>query len=156
LTLSPFIKIEDLNHLSTLAVADKLGNEITRGLKAVPSDRDSFPNQHGKAKRIHPIPPRNLVPPTNVAEVGPDIAELIACETQRLSCKLIMIPSESDAADSALQAQGSVFQNIYAEGCPDLRPGRKPHPPDKNRLDLYYHPLMGFDCPSRARSACLP
>ncbi len=35
--------------------------------------------------------------------------------------------------------------------------GRKPHLPDNRpRPDLDYHPLMGFDCPPRAFSTCLP
>ena len=55
----------------------------------------------------------------DLADVDPDVAELIACETERQTRKLIMIPSESDAADAVLQAQGSVFQNVYAEGYPD-------------------------------------
>jgi len=55
----------------------------------------------------------------DLAGIDPDIAELIACETERQTRKLIMIPSESDAAAAVLQAQGSVFQNVYAEGYPD-------------------------------------
>jgi glycine hydroxymethyltransferase len=55
----------------------------------------------------------------NLAEIDPDVAELIACEAERQTRKLIMIPSESDAADAVLEAQGSVFQNVYAEGYPD-------------------------------------
>ncbi len=54
-----------------------------------------------------------------LAELDPDVAELIACEAERQTRKLIMIPSESDAAPAVLEAQGSVFQNIYAEGYPD-------------------------------------
>jgi glycine hydroxymethyltransferase len=51
--------------------------------------------------------------------IDPDVAELIACEAERQTRKLIMIPSESDAAEAVLEAQGSVFQNVYAEGYPD-------------------------------------
>jgi glycine hydroxymethyltransferase len=54
-----------------------------------------------------------------LAEIDPAVAELIACEAERQTRKLIMIPSESDAADAVLEAQGSVFQNVYAEGYPD-------------------------------------
>ena len=55
----------------------------------------------------------------NLADMDPDVAELIACEAERQTRKLIMIPSESDAAQAVLEAQGSVFQNVYAEGYPD-------------------------------------
>ncbi len=55
----------------------------------------------------------------DLAEIDSDVAALIACETERQTRKLIMIPSESDAAEAVLQAQGSVFQNVYAEGYPD-------------------------------------
>jgi len=55
----------------------------------------------------------------NLESIDPDVAELIACESERQHRKLIMIPSESDAADAVLEAQGSVFQNVYAEGYPD-------------------------------------
>src|SRR5512137_2318763 len=55
----------------------------------------------------------------NLAEIDPDVAELITYETERQARKLIMIPSESDAAPAVMEAQGSVFQNIYAEGYPD-------------------------------------
>ncbi len=54
----------------------------------------------------------------NLADMDPDVAELIACEAERQTRKLIMIPSESDAAQAVLEAQGSVFQNVYAEGYP--------------------------------------
>jgi glycine hydroxymethyltransferase len=55
----------------------------------------------------------------DLSEIDPDVAELIACETERQTRKLIMIPSESDSAQAVLQAEGSVFQNVYAEGYPD-------------------------------------
>lgn len=57
----------------------------------------------------------------DLKDIDADVAELIACEAERQTRKLIMIPSESDAADAVLQAEGSVFQNIYAEGYPDPR-----------------------------------
>ena len=55
----------------------------------------------------------------DLVEIDPDVAVLIACEAERQTRKLIMIPSESDAAEAVLEAQGSVFQNVYAEGYPD-------------------------------------
>ncbi len=57
----------------------------------------------------------------DLVQMDPDVAELIACEAERQTRKLIMIPSESDAAEAVLEAEGSVFQNIYAEGYPDPR-----------------------------------
>ena len=57
--------------------------------------------------------------PGDLDQLDPDVAELISCEAERQARKLIMIPSESDAAGAVLEAQGSVFQNVYAEGYPD-------------------------------------
>ena len=45
----------------------------------------------------------------NLAEIDPDVAELIACEAERQTRKLIMIPSESDAADGRA---GSARQRV--------------------------------------------
>ncbi|MBN1890131.1 MAG: glycine cleavage system aminomethyltransferase GcvT [Thermoflexales bacterium] len=56
-----------------------------------------------------------------LSELDPQTAELIACEAERQVRKLIMIPSESMAPQAVLQAEGSVFQNIYAEGYPPPR-----------------------------------
>jgi glycine hydroxymethyltransferase len=55
----------------------------------------------------------------SLAEIDPDVNQLIHFEQQRQQRKLIMIPSESEAPASIREALGSVFQNIYAEGYPD-------------------------------------
>jgi glycine hydroxymethyltransferase len=55
----------------------------------------------------------------SLGEIDPDVDELIKFEKERQQRKLIMIPSESQAPDAVLEALGSVFQNIYAEGYPD-------------------------------------
>jgi glycine hydroxymethyltransferase len=57
----------------------------------------------------------------DLAEVDPDVADLIAFEEERQARKLIMIPSESYCPKPVRQALGSVFNNIYAEGYPRLQ-----------------------------------
>jgi glycine hydroxymethyltransferase len=54
----------------------------------------------------------------DLATLDPAIAELIQHEHARQFAKLIMIPSESTAPAAVLQAEGSVLQNLYAEGYP--------------------------------------
>ncbi len=53
-----------------------------------------------------------------LAEIDPDVAELIQHEHARQLDKLVMIASESYVPASVREAEGSVFQNIYAEGYP--------------------------------------
>lgn len=53
-----------------------------------------------------------------LAEVDPEIATLIRLEHARQLDKLIMIASESYVPAAVREAEGSVFQNIYAEGYP--------------------------------------
>src|SRR5688572_24253273 len=53
-----------------------------------------------------------------LAELDPDVAELIRHETARQARTLIMIPSESTIPQAVREAVGSAFQNIYAEGYP--------------------------------------
>ncbi len=62
----------------------------------------------------------------DIAELAPDVAQLIEREAERQARKLIMIPSESYAPLAVRQALGSVFQNVYAEGYPPLRATREP------------------------------
>jgi glycine hydroxymethyltransferase len=54
----------------------------------------------------------------DLAELDPDVAELIRHETARQQRKLIMIPSESTIPQAVQEAVGSPFMNIYAEGYP--------------------------------------
>lgn len=58
-----------------------------------------------------------------LAEVDPAVAELIQHEQARQFGKLMMIPSSSAAPHAVLEAVGSVFHNLYAEGYPhpDMR-----------------------------------
>ncbi len=55
----------------------------------------------------------------SLADVDPDVFELIQIEAERQVRKLILIPSESSAPASVRESLGSVFQNLYAEGYPD-------------------------------------
>ena len=63
----------------------------------------------------------DLVFGKDLAEVDPDVADLIAFEEERQARKLIMIPSESYCPKPVREALGSVFNNIYAEGYPRLQ-----------------------------------
>jgi glycine hydroxymethyltransferase len=54
----------------------------------------------------------------SLAEVDPAIAELIRHEHAHQFSNLIMIASESTAPAAVLEAEGSVLQNLYAEGYP--------------------------------------
>jgi glycine hydroxymethyltransferase len=56
-----------------------------------------------------------------LAEVDPDIAELLDNELRRQRDTLEMIASENFAPRSVLQLQGSVLTNKYAEGLPGRR-----------------------------------
>jgi len=63
----------------------------------------------------------DLVFGKDLAEVDPDVADLIAFEEERQARKLILIPSESYCPKPVREALGSVFNNIYAEGYPRLQ-----------------------------------
>ncbi len=70
----------------------------------------------------------------DLATIDPAIAELIQHEHARQFSKLIMIASESSAPAAVLEAEGSVLQNLYAEGYPH---------PDAHGLDE--HGLLDYD-----------
>ncbi len=53
-----------------------------------------------------------------LAELDPDVSELIRHETARQARTLIMIPSESTVPEAVREALMSSFHNIYAEGYP--------------------------------------
>jgi glycine hydroxymethyltransferase len=53
-----------------------------------------------------------------LADIDPDVAGLIGHEHARQLDKLVMIASESYVPAAVREAEGSVFQNIYAEGYP--------------------------------------
>ncbi|GAB5897977.1 serine hydroxymethyltransferase [Mycolicibacterium mageritense] len=57
----------------------------------------------------------------SLADVDPDIAELLDKELGRQRDTLEMIASENFAPRSVLQAQGSILTNKYAEGLPGRR-----------------------------------
>ena len=56
-----------------------------------------------------------------LAEVDPEIAEVVARELERQQRTLEMIASENFAPVAVLEAQGSVLNNKYAEGYPGKR-----------------------------------
>src|SRR5258708_24198804 len=56
-----------------------------------------------------------------LAEVDPDIAELLGKELGRQRDTLEMIASENFVPRAVLEAQGSVLTNKYAEGYPGRR-----------------------------------
>lgn len=55
----------------------------------------------------------------SLGELDPELAELADLEAERQFRKLILIPSESTAPLAVLEALGTAFHNIYAEGYPD-------------------------------------
>ncbi|MFQ5615363.1 MAG: glycine cleavage system aminomethyltransferase GcvT [Anaerolineales bacterium] len=57
----------------------------------------------------------------DLEEIDPFVADLIALEAGQQIRKLILIPSVSAAPNPVLQALGSVFQNVCAEGLPSAR-----------------------------------
>jgi glycine hydroxymethyltransferase len=56
-----------------------------------------------------------------LAQVDPEMADVLADELERQRNTLVMIPSENYAAKAVLAAQGSVLTNKYAEGYPGAR-----------------------------------
>jgi glycine hydroxymethyltransferase len=56
-----------------------------------------------------------------LAEVDPDIAEILRAEARREATGLELIPSENLVSEAVLEAMGSVFTNKYAEGYPGKR-----------------------------------
>jgi glycine hydroxymethyltransferase len=64
------------------------------------------------------MPPRDYLFRGDLAELDPDVAELIRHETARQARYLILIPSESTVPAAVREALSSAFHNIYAEGYP--------------------------------------
>ena len=72
--------------------------------------------------------------------IDPEVAELIQHEHARQYRKLIMIPSESYASQAVREAEGSVLQNLYAEGYPHA----DAHGQDQTELLDYDYQLPFF------------
>ncbi len=70
--------------------------------------------------------PNDFLFRADLEELDPFMADLIRWEQERQARKLILIPSESYAPRAVREAEGSVFQNVYAEGYPPLRMTRDP------------------------------
>lgn len=62
--------------------------------------------------------PKDFLFRGELAELDPDVAELIRHETARQERCLILIPSESTVPEAVREALSSAFHNIYAEGYP--------------------------------------
>ncbi|MBI4479043.1 MAG: serine hydroxymethyltransferase [Acidobacteria bacterium] len=56
-----------------------------------------------------------------LAEVDPEVAEVIRAEARREDTNLELIASENFVSEAVLEAMGSVFTNKYAEGYPGKR-----------------------------------
>ncbi len=56
-----------------------------------------------------------------LAEVDPEIAQILREEARRQATGLELIPSENFVSEAVLEAMGSVFTNKYAEGYPGKR-----------------------------------
>jgi len=56
-----------------------------------------------------------------LAQVDPEIAELVGAEERRQTAKLALIPSENHVSRAVLEASGSVLTNKYSEGYPGRR-----------------------------------
>ena len=65
------------------------------------------------------LPPDYFTRP--LAEVDPQIAEVLALELERQQSTLELIASENFVPQAVLEAQGSVLTNKYAEGYPGAR-----------------------------------
>ena len=59
-----------------------------------------------------------------LAEVDPEIADVLAHELERQQGTLEMIASENFVPRAVLECQGSVLTNKYAEGYPGRRAAR--------------------------------
>jgi glycine hydroxymethyltransferase len=56
-----------------------------------------------------------------LAQVDPEVADAVGCETRRQNEGLELIASENFVSEAVLEAAGSVFTNKYAEGYPGKR-----------------------------------
>jgi glycine hydroxymethyltransferase len=75
----------------------------------------------------------------DLADIDPDISEIISLEEERQARKFVFIPSESIAPKAVRQALGSVFNNVYAEGYPPLRMTR-----DEEKLLLDFSHQLAY------------
>jgi len=57
----------------------------------------------------------------SLAEVDPDIHQLVLREAERQNAQIELIASENFTSEAVMQASGSVFTNKYAEGYPGRR-----------------------------------
>src|SRR5690606_7795910 len=84
-----------------------------------PDRRDrARPHSHGD-RRMSDLPPDYFNRP--LAEVDPEIADVLVRELERQQSTLEMIASENFVPQAVLDCQGSVLTNKYAEGYPGRR-----------------------------------
>jgi glycine hydroxymethyltransferase len=88
-----------------------------------PSDARAAAPSDARANAPSDLSPAGSVAVTNrpLAEVDPELAEVIASEVARQRDTLEMIASENFAPRAVLEAQGTVLTNKYAEGYPGKR-----------------------------------
>ena len=65
--------------------------------------------------------PPATIPPMNLSQSDPQIAELIRQEAQRQASTLELIASENHVSPAVMEAAGSVLTNKYCEGYPGKR-----------------------------------
>ncbi len=91
---------------------------MSGGVATVERDADRFPEDLLMTSTIAPAWPGL---DADLAAADPEVAEQIAAELHRQQSTLEMIASENFAPVAAMQAQGSVLTNKYAEGYPGRR-----------------------------------
>jgi glycine hydroxymethyltransferase len=70
------------------------------------------------SEKAQPMPNQDFLFRGELAELDPDVAELVRHETARQARYLILIPSESSVPEAVRETLSSAFHNIYAEGYP--------------------------------------
>ncbi|MCA9988158.1 MAG: hypothetical protein KDE59_27820, partial [Anaerolineales bacterium] len=60
----------------------------------------------------------DFIPQGTIAELDPDMANLLKREDERQRQTIILIPSESEAPPAVNEALMTSFSNVYAEGYP--------------------------------------
>jgi RpiB/LacA/LacB family sugar-phosphate isomerase len=72
-------------------------------------------------RRVKKMEPGAALPSHALAQVDPEIAEIISAERRRQQENIELIASENFTSPAVMEAQGSVLTNKYAEGYPKKR-----------------------------------
>lgn len=92
----------------------------SRGFAAQPvRNEDEYERFAGESSRAHVTWPKVLNAP--LAEVDPELYDIIEKEKNRQCKGLELIPSENFVSSSVMEAVGSVMTNKYSEGYPGAR-----------------------------------